>query len=106
MRTKLTASLCFLLLGLGVARAQNVTVIGDSTSQASAAGPAPQAVQPPTPAPDLRPPAPPQKPPAPPVEGQAQALLGHRAQKTGCQAAQQLFTLFTAHVRIAGAEQL
>ncbi|HJX52639.1 MAG TPA: hypothetical protein VJ801_07740, partial [Polyangia bacterium] len=73
MKTKLTASLCFLLLGLGVAKAQDVGVTSNSTSQGSAAGPAPQAVQPPTPAPDLQPPAPPQQPPAPPVQDQAQA---------------------------------
>src|ERR1700690_1945454 len=72
MKTKLTLSLCFLLLGFGVAQAQEVTVVGDSTSQGSAAGAAPQAVQPPTAAPDMQPPAPPRQPPAPPVQGQGQ----------------------------------
>ena len=35
MKTKLTASLCFLLLGFGVARAQDVSAVAASTSQGS-----------------------------------------------------------------------
>ena len=58
MKTKLTACLCFLLLGFGVARADEAL---------------PQSVQPATPAPDMQPPAPPQQPPAPPVQAQGQA---------------------------------
>jgi hypothetical protein len=57
MKTTLAVCVCFLLLGFGVAQAQKVTVIGESTSQVSAAGAEPQAVQPPTPAPEQQPPA-------------------------------------------------
>ena len=56
MKTNLTACLCFLLAGLGVARADEGL---------------PQSVPPPTAAPDQPPPAPAFQPPAPPVQSQA-----------------------------------
>lgn len=87
MKTKLTVSLYSLLLGFGVAQAQEVTVIGDSTSQVSTPGPAPQAVQPATPAPDQQPPAPPQQPPAPPVQAQGQTQPQMQQPTGGAQAA-------------------
>jgi len=74
MKIKLTVSLCLLSLGFGVARAQEMNGIDDSTSQGSASPPGapPQAMEPPTAPPDIQPPAPPQQPPAPPVQDQAQ----------------------------------
>ncbi|MGB7811227.1 MAG: hypothetical protein WBP56_08865, partial [Polyangia bacterium] len=63
MKTTLTVSLCLLLLGLGVARSQEMSPVGDSTTQISNPGATPQAAQPPTPAPDMQPPPPPQQPP-------------------------------------------
>ena len=71
MKTELTGTLCFLLLGSSIARAQGMSVSGDPTSQVSQTGPPPQAVTPPTPAPDRQPPAPPQEPP-PRVQGQTE----------------------------------
>ena len=71
MKSQLTVALCFLLLGSGVAQAQDMTAVEDSTNQA---GPPPQAVTPPTPAPEQQPPAPPQQPP-PRVQGQTQPQI-------------------------------
>ena len=71
MKIQLTVSICSLIVRLGVAQAQGMSPV-ESTSQASTPGAAPQAVEPPTPAPDLQPPSPPQLPPAPPVQAQAQ----------------------------------
>ena len=68
MRIKLAVSICSLILKLGVAQAQEMSPVDNSTSQA-----APQSVQPSTPEPDMQPPAPPQQPPAPPVQSQGQA---------------------------------
>src|ERR1700690_1250014 len=67
MKTQLTACLCFLLSGFGVARASEVIDIS--------AGPAPQAVQPSSAAPDLQPPAPPAQPPNPPAQSQAEPRM-------------------------------
>ena len=74
MKIKLTVSICSLILRLGIAQAQEMSVAGNSTSQVSASEPgyAPQSVQPPTPAPDMLPPAPPPQPPAPPVQSPRQ----------------------------------
>ncbi|HJX54413.1 MAG TPA: hypothetical protein VJ801_16725, partial [Polyangia bacterium] len=61
MKIQLTASICSLILRLGVAQAQGVSPVEYSNSPVSASQPGatPQAVQPSTPAPDLLPPAPP-----------------------------------------------
>jgi hypothetical protein len=67
MKIKLIVSISSLILRFGVAQAQDVSSVENSTSQA-----APQFVQPSTPAPDMQPPAPPQQPPAPPVQSQGQ----------------------------------
>lgn len=74
MRIKLTVSICSLILRLGIAHAQDMSVVGNSASQVSAGetGFPPESVQPSTPAPDMMPPAPPQQPPAPPVQSQGQ----------------------------------
>jgi hypothetical protein len=70
MKIRLTASMYFLVLRLGVAQAQGVTPTEVSAGQPFAQ---PEAVQPPTPPPDILPPAPPSQPPALPVQAQAQA---------------------------------
>jgi hypothetical protein len=69
MKTQLTACLCFLLSGFGVARASESAgnVIDISTGQP----PNPQVVQPASAAPDLQPPAPPAQPPNLPAGAQA-----------------------------------
>jgi hypothetical protein len=74
MRIKLTVSICSLILRVGIAQAQDMSVVGNSQSQVPAGetGSLPQPVQPPTPAPDMMPPAPPQQPPAPPAQTQGQ----------------------------------
>jgi hypothetical protein len=71
VKVKLTISVCSLILRLGLAQAQ------DTTGQVSASEPgaSPQAVQPPTPAPDLQPPAPPLQPPPPPVQTETQTQV-------------------------------
>jgi hypothetical protein len=73
MKIKLTVGICSLILRFGVAQAQDTSSVEYFTSQASIPGPAPQAVEPPTPAPDMQPPAPPLQPPAPPVQAEGQA---------------------------------
>ena len=58
MKTELTVALCLLFSASGLAQAQEVSVAADSASQVSRSGPPPQAVTPPTPAPEQQPPAP------------------------------------------------
>ena len=74
MKIKLTVSICSLILRLGIAHAQDTSVVGNSAGQVSAGetGSPLESVQPSTPAPDMMPPAPPQQPPAPPVQSQGQ----------------------------------
>jgi hypothetical protein len=69
VKIKATAALYFLILRLGVAQAQDTNNPAIPMSQS---GSQPEAVQPPTPPPDLVPPAPPAQPPAPPVQTQDQ----------------------------------
>ena len=74
MKIRLTVSICSLIVRLGIAQAQEMSVVGNSTGQVAAGetGSLPQSVQPSTPAPDMQPPAPPQQPPAPPVQLQTE----------------------------------
>jgi hypothetical protein len=76
VKIKLTFALCFLFLGSGLAQAQNMSAVDNSTNQTSQAGPPPQAAQPSTPAPEQQPPAPPEQPLPP---GQAQSQTQPRA---------------------------
>ncbi len=71
MKIKSTAALYFLIVRLGVAQAQGSVPAETSAGQASS-GAQPEAVQPPTPPPEMLPPAPPAQPPAPPVQVQEQ----------------------------------
>jgi len=71
MKTKLAVGLCSLLVGFGVARTQEPSAIGNSANPVQA-GAAPQAVQPPTAAPDQRTARAAQQPPPAPVQTQAQ----------------------------------
>src|SRR5450759_4426567 len=85
MKTQLTACLSFLLLGTGVARADEGAgnVVDISTGQAPNPRPgrSPQAVQPSSAAPERQPPAPPLQPPSPPVQAQARAQVRPDAQQ-------------------------
>jgi hypothetical protein len=72
MKLKMSASLYFLILRLGVAQAQGVAPVEDVNGRAWPEA-QPEAVQPPTQPPEMQPPAPPAQPPAPPVEAQVQS---------------------------------
>jgi len=73
MKTGRTVSLCFLLLGPGVARAQGTSVGNEPTRMGAVPQPrtASEEVQPTTAAPSQAPPVPPEQPPLPPGQGQA-----------------------------------
>lgn len=73
MKTSQTVSLCFLLLGPGVARAQGTSVINQATGLDPQPRTASEEVQPTTVAPSQAPPVPPQQPPPPPGQNQGQA---------------------------------
>src|SRR5512141_2586269 len=72
MKTSRTVSLCFLLLGPGVARAQGTSAIDEPAGLTAVPQPrtASQEVQPTRAAPNQAPPMPPQQPPPPPGQGQ------------------------------------
>jgi len=86
MKTSRTVSICFLLLGPGVARAQGTSVINEPAGVGTVPQPrtASEEVQPTTAAPSQAPPVPPQQPPPPPGQNQQQiAQTASPAQATG-----------------------